>query len=78
MLPKKKKKAKNKIISTLLLVLIALLIAYVLYSVVALIAVPSDSVIVEKGMISLEESTVRIYYKRWKNSKRRQSGRYNI
>ena len=61
---KKNKKPNNKIISGLLLLAIALVIVYILYKVIALIAVPSDVVVIENGIITSEESANRIYNKR--------------
>lgn len=60
MSPKKKKITNNKVTSFLILLLTALAIAYVLYKVIALIAVPSDVVVVENGVITSEESAIRI------------------
>ena len=64
MVHKKKKKLNSKIVNGLLLLAIALVIVYILYKVIALIAVPSDIVVIENGIITLEESTNRIYNKR--------------
>ena len=61
---KKKKKLNSKIINGLLLLVIALVIAYILYKVIGLIAVPSDIVAIENGLITSEESTNRVYNKR--------------
>lgn len=67
---KKNKKFKNNIIRTLFLSLIIVLIAYVIYRVISLIAVPSNSVVIENGLISQEESVIRLCYKRRTNSQR--------
>ena len=52
----------------LFLSLIIVLIAYVVFRVVSLIAVPSDVVVIEDGIISQEESAIRICNSRRKNS----------
>ena len=64
MSPKKQNKSKNKIKSALFLLLIAIIIAYILYKLINLITVPNDSVIIEDGTITSEESLVRICNKR--------------
>lgn len=61
---KKQTKPNNKIFNTLLLLVIALIIAYILYKLINLITVPNDSVIIEDGTITSEESVVRICNKR--------------
>ena len=68
MSPKRKNKFKNNIIRMLFLSLIIVLIAYVVFRVVSLIAVPSDVVVIEDGIISQEESAIRICNSRRKNS----------
>ena len=75
---KKNKKPNNKIISGLLLLAIALVIVYILYKVIALIAVPSDVVVIENGIITSEESANRIYNKRWRSGKGKQYKKWNI
>ena len=61
---KKKEKTNNKIVSWLLLLTIALIIVYVLYKIVGLIAIPSDIVVIEDGLIMSEENAIRVYYTR--------------
>ena len=59
---KKNKKTNNKILSWLLLLIIALIIVYVIYKILGLIAIPSDIVVIEDGLIMSEENAIRIYY----------------
>ncbi len=58
---KKKKKSKNKIASAFLLLVIALFIVYFLYKIMGLVSVPSDIVVVDNGLITSEESSIRLY-----------------
>ena len=55
---KKIKKSKNKITGSIILLLIALIIAFILFKVISLIAIPSDIVVVENGIITSEESAI--------------------
>ena len=65
------KKIKNRLISISLLLISIIIILYILYRVISLVVVPTNSVIVENGVITAEESAIRVCYKRWKNSKRK-------
>ena len=58
------KKIKNRLISISLLLISIIIILYILYRVISLVVVPTNSVIVENGVITAEESAIRVCYKR--------------
>lgn len=55
---KEKKSSKNNLIKIVLLVLIAFIAIYSLYRAIKLIVVPSNIVVIKKGVVSSEESTI--------------------
>lgn len=55
---KKNNKIKKRLISISLLLLCIIVILYILYKIISLIAVPTDSIIVENGYITSEESSI--------------------
>ena len=57
---RKSKKNTKRIINILLLLSSIMIILYVLYRIISLVAVPTDSVIVENSYITSEESANRI------------------
>lgn len=56
--------SKKKMITICAIIIIFLIIVYSLYTVINLIISPTDSVIIESGIITNEESAIRLYNKR--------------
>ncbi len=61
---RKSKKNTKRIINILLLLSSIMIVLYILYRIISLVAVPTDSVIVENSYITSEESANRLCYKR--------------
>ena len=55
---------KNKTLKMMFVLLMIAVIIYIIYKVINLIITPTDILMVENGTVSVEETTVRIYYKR--------------
>ena len=60
--PRKNKKMKKRLFNISLLLASIIIILYVLYRVISLITVPTNSVIIEEGIITSEESATRVCY----------------
>jgi len=71
-LPKQNKKKNKKqkidmkktIINTALLIIVFIIVVYILYITIKLFIKPSNSVIIEKGTVTSEETAARIHNKR--------------
>ncbi|MBO4816098.1 MAG: hypothetical protein J5507_04165 [Clostridia bacterium] len=61
---KRNNKIKNRLISISLLLASIIIILYIFYRVISLIAVPTNGVVIENGVITSEESSIRLCYKR--------------
>ncbi len=60
---KLKLKLNNKVFKILIPVIACAILAYVIYSIIELILVPTEMTLVENGTISQEETAIRIYNK---------------
>lgn len=56
--------SKKKIITICAIIIISMIVVYSLYTVINLIISPTDSVIIESGIITNEESAIRLCNKR--------------
>ena len=62
MSPRKSKKMRKRLINISLLLASIIIILYVLYKIISLIAVPTNSVVIENGTITSEDSATRLCY----------------
>ena len=53
---------KNKTLKMMSLLLMVAIVIYIFYKVINLIITPTDTFMVENGVVSVEETTTRIYY----------------